>query len=60
MFWVEIIIAFFLGGFIGITLMAVLFVSGREEKDMEKYFTSFTNNNMEIDAEIYHVREFKI
>jgi len=43
MHWVELIIGFFFGSFLGIIIMAILVVAGRAEENVEKYFISFTN-----------------
>jgi len=41
MCWIEFIAGLILGGVSGITIMALLIVSGRSEEDMEKYFNSY-------------------
>jgi hypothetical protein len=50
MHWVEFIVGLLLGGFLGITIMAVLVASGREDEDMERYFTSYGCKTGEIEA----------
>ncbi len=43
MHWVELIIGFFFGSFLGITMMTILAVAARAEENMDKYFVSFTD-----------------
>jgi len=50
MHWVGLIIGFFFGSFLGITIMTILVAAGRAEENMEKY--------KEIEAD--YVKEFQI
>jgi len=61
MHWIELIIGFFFGSFLGITIMAILVVAGRAEENMEKYFVSFTDfNEIVKDIGEDHVKGFQI
>ncbi|MBI5055561.1 MAG: hypothetical protein HZB61_02955 [Nitrospirae bacterium] len=47
MYWIVIIIAFVVGGFIGIAVMSALFVSRREEDKMNGGPASFARKEMQ-------------
>jgi len=52
MHWINLIIGFFFGSFLGITIMAILVVADRAEENMEKY------NEIVKDIEADYVKGF--
>lgn len=45
MHWVVFIIAFLCGGFIGIMIMAFMFLARRDENETDKYAALFIDKN---------------